>query len=307
MCNIVMQASGISKHYAGTAALQDVSLRFEQGKIYGMIGRNGAGKTTFIRVVTGLSYPDSGELMLFGKQGEQELVKQRKRIGCIIESPVLQANMTAEENLDLTRIARGIPNRERVREVLEMVGLTGTGKKKAKHFSLGMQQRLGIAAALLSDPELLILDEPMNGLDPVGIVEMRTILSSLAAERNITIVISSHILEELYQTATNFIIIDQGKILEEVTRPQLDERCKKHIFFVTDTTPRATTVLEGALQTRNYRVMPGSRILLYDYVNDVQRVMAALNQGNVNVLDFGITGDSLESYFINCIGGKVHA
>lgn len=307
MENIVLQLSAVTKRYGGKAALQDISLSLRQGGIYGFIGRNGAGKTTLIRLITGLSFPDSGEILLFGKHGEKALAKQRKRVGCMIEEPVLYGGMTAQENLECIRLARGIPNRERICEALAMTGLADAGKKKVRHFSLGMRQRLGIAAALLGSPELLLLDEPMNGLDPIGITEMRGLLCSLARERGVTILISSHILDELYQLAAHFIIIEQGKIVEELTRLQLDERCKRHISLHTDHPPRTALLLEEALHTQNYKVLPGNRIHLYDYVDDAQQVLHTLQQGGIQILDFEITGENLENYFIHCIGGHKNA
>ena len=205
MDSIILEAKGITKKYRQTLALDNVELKLQKGKIYGFIGQNGAGKTTFLRMVTGLAFPTSGELSLWGKTGEKGLQEQRKRIGCIIEGPALYPSMTAYQNLEVQRLQRGIPDKGIIDKTLKMVGLADTGRKKVRNFSLGMKQRLGIAIALLNTPEFLILDEPINGLDPQGIVDVRNLIKSLNKEYGMTIIISSHILEELYNTTTDFI------------------------------------------------------------------------------------------------------
>ncbi|MBR6483649.1 MAG: ATP-binding cassette domain-containing protein, partial [Clostridiales bacterium] len=202
MNSIVMETKGITKKYKHTLALDNVALKLEKGKIYGFIGQNGAGKTTLIRLITGLSFPTGGEISLWGKTGEKELQEQRKRIGSLIEGPALYPYMTAYQNMETQRIQRGIPDKSIIDKTLKLVGLEDTGKKKVRNFSLGMKQRLGIAVALLNTPEFLILDEPINGLDPSGIVDVRNLIKKLNKEYGMTILISSHILEELYNTAT---------------------------------------------------------------------------------------------------------
>lgn len=207
MSSVILEAHDLTKEYRHTVALDHIDLKIEKGKIYGFIGQNGAGKTTFLRLVTGLAFPTSGTLSLWGKTVEKELQEQRKRIGCMIETPALFPTMTAYQNMEIQRIQRGIPDKAVIQKTLDMVGLKDTGKKAVRNFSLGMRQRLGIAIALLNTPEFLILDEPINGLDPAGIVEIRNLLKSLNKEYGMTILVSSHILEELYQTASEFILI----------------------------------------------------------------------------------------------------
>ena len=231
MSSVILEAHDLTKEYRHTVALDHIDLKIEKGKIYGFIGQNGAGKTTFLRLVTGLAFPTSGTLSLWGKTVEKELQEQRKRIGCMIETPALFPTMTAYQNMEIQRIQRGIPDKAVIQKTLDMVGLKDTGKKAVRNFSLGMRQRLGIAIALLNTPEFLILDEPINGLDPAGIVEIRNLLKSLNKEYGMTILVSSHILEELYQTASEFILIDKGKIIEEISDRELNDRCKRHIAF----------------------------------------------------------------------------
>lgn len=212
MSSVILEAHDLTKEYRHTVALDHIDLKIEKGKIYGFIGQNGAGKTTFLRLVTGLAFPTSGTLSLWGKTVEKELQEQRKRIGCMIETPALFPTMTAYQNMEIQRIQRGIPDKAVIQKTLDMVGLKDTGKKAVRNFSLGMRQRLGIAIALLNTPEFLILDEPINGLDPAGIVEIRNLLKSLNKEYGMTILVSSHILEELYQTASEFMILCQEKV-----------------------------------------------------------------------------------------------
>ncbi|MGF7047656.1 ABC-2 type transport system ATP-binding protein [Paenibacillus sp. DS2015] len=299
----VLKTVNLTKSYHGIKALQDVSVTLEFGKIYGLIGQNGAGKTTLMRLVTGLSFPTSGSVELFGHTGEKALQIERRRIGCMIEYPSLTPNMTAKENLTFHRIMRGIPNKEVEDEVLELVGLTDTGKKKAKDFSLGMKQRLGIAVALLGNPELLILDEPINGLDPLGVVEVRNLLKKLCEEQQLTILISSHNLPELYQTATDYIIIHNGEVKQTLTLTQLEERCKHHLLISCDQPEKLVSILEMKLNTTNYKVMPDKNIKLYDYVNDKERVSRVLFESGIIVTNLSNEGDTLEDYFISVIGG----
>lgn len=307
MTNCVLQTFGITKAYKNTLALDNISVTIKKGGIYGFAGQNGAGKTTFMRVVSGLSFTDKGEIKLFGSSDKKTIAKQRKRMGCIIETPSFYSYMNAYENMEAMRITRGVPNKNAINRVLEIVGLSNTGKKKIQDFSMGMKQRLGIAAVLLGEPEFLMLDEPMNGLDPVSIVEIRELLVRLAAEKQITILVSSHILAELYNLATNYIIIHQGRILQEITKEQLDERCKKHISIYLNDTPLAAVILEHTLRTRNYKIMPDNSITLYDFIDDVQKVITAFSENGIVIKNITVAGDSLENYFINTIGGIRHA
>ncbi|UNK18381.1 ABC transporter ATP-binding protein [Paenibacillus sp. N3/727] len=303
MKRYVVKTNSLTKSYRTFFALHDVSITMEPGKIYGLIGQNGAGKTTLMRLLAGLSFPTKGNIELFGHRGERALQDERKRLGCMIENPGFVPYMTAKENLKFHRIMRGVPNKEIEGELLELVGLADTGNKKAKNFSLGMKQRLGIAIALLGNPELLILDEPINGLDPLGVVEIRNLLKKLCEERQMTILISSHNLPELYQTVTNYIIIHKGEIKQTLTLEQLDENCKHHIHISCDQPEKLTSVLEMQLNTTNYKVMPDKTVKLYDYWNEKDLVAKTVYENGIVVSKFSIEGDTLENYFISVIGG----
>jgi len=303
MKQYILKINNLTKCYHGTNALSDVSITMEAGKIYGLIGQNGAGKTTLMRLITGLSFPTKGSIELFGHSGEKALKLERKRLGSMIEYPSIVPNMTAKENIKLHRIMRGIPDKEIEDELLELVGLHGTGKKKAKNFSLGMKQRLGIAVALIGNPELLILDEPINGLDPLGVIEMRNLLKKLCDERQMTILISSHNLPELYQTATDYIIIHKGKIKRTLTMEQLDECCKHHLSIGCEEPEKLVSILEMRLNTKNYKVMPNKTVKLYDYLDEKETVARVLFENGIIVTNLSNEGDTLEDYFVSIVGG----
>ncbi|MFF2018469.1 MULTISPECIES: ABC transporter ATP-binding protein [Bacillales] len=304
MNSYVVQTHHLSKNYGDYTALRQVSIRLKGGHIYGLIGQNGAGKTTLMRLLAGLAFPTEGSIELFGHSGKYPLQEERKRLGCMIEHPGFVPYMTAKQNLKLHRMMRGVPNEEIEDELLELVGLADTGRKKARDFSLGMKQRLGIAIALLGSPEVLILDEPINGLDPLGVIEIRNLLRLLCEERQMAILISSHNLPELYQTATNYIIIHKGEIKQTLTQEQLDERCKHHILIRCDQPEKLTSVLETELGTLNYKVMPDRTVKLYDCLDQLERVARAIHDKGIVVTKFNVEGETLENYFISCLGGE---
>jgi ABC-2 type transport system ATP-binding protein len=304
MSEHVLKTTNLTKSYHGAYALRDVSITMDPGKIYGLIGQNGAGKTTLMRIITGLSFQGEGHIQLFGHSDKQGLQVERKRMGSMIENPGLIPNMSAKDNLTFHRIMRGIPNKEIEDELLEMVGLTEAGTKKSKNFSLGMKQRLGIAIALLGSPELLILDEPINGLDPIGVVEIRNLLKKLCEEQQMTILISSHNLPELYQTATDYIIIHKGEIKRTLTLEQLEENCSHHIHIACNLPEKLTVVLETQLRTTNYKVMPDKTVKLYDYLDEKELVAKTLYENGIIITNFSTEGDTLENYFISVIGGE---
>ena len=306
MNTAVLETNALTKKYKHTTALDHVSLRLEKGEIYGFIGQNGAGKTTLLRLITGLSFPTQGELSLWGKSTPSGLQEQRRRIGCMIETPALYPNLTAAQNLEVQRIQRGIPDKSIIPGCLKTVGLQDTGKKKARNFSLGMRQRLGIALALLSTPEFLILDEPVNGLDPAGIVEIRRLLGQLNREYGITILVSRHILEELYQTASHFILIDRGRIIEELTDRELDERCKRCLSIRTKDPQKALLLLEQKLDTEEMQLMPDGSIRLYEHTDEPELAAQILSDAGILVTGLQQEGDTLEEYFLNRIGGGRH-
>lgn len=221
----------------------------------------------------------------------------------MIETPALFPNLTAYQNMEIQRIQRGIPDRKMIEKTLQLVGLQETGNKRIRNFPLGMRQRLGIGIALLNTPEFLILDEPINGLDPAGIVEIRTLLKTLNREYGMTVLISSHILEELYQTASKFILIDNGNIIEEISNRKLDERCKRHIAIRTANTKQAIIVLGAQLHTDAFKVMPDGTIRLYEYLDDMDRVAGVLSEAHILVTGLSVSGDTLEDYFLNKVGG----
>lgn len=302
----VLKTTNLTKTYRGVHAIHQVSVTLKAGSIVGLIGQNGAGKSTLMRLIAGLSFPTSGSIELFGRTGEKELQSERQRIGCMIEAPSLALHMTAKDNLRYNRILRGIPNEEVEDELLALVGLGDTGRKKVKNFSLGMKQRLGIAVALLGRPELLILDEPINGLDPMGVVEIRQLLKRLSEEQQMTILISSHNLPELYQTATDYIIVHQGEVKQTLTLAQLEERCKQHLLISCDQPEQLVSVLETKLSTTNYQVMPNKDIKLYDFMDDKERVARVLFENGIVATNLSNEGDTLEDYFISVIRGEQH-
>lgn len=304
MSEYILKSNHLTKVYKTDYALNRVNMSIKKGAIYGFIGQNGAGKSTLIRIVSGLAFPTDGSIELFGKRDEQELSEARKRIGSIIESPSLYPNMTARENLETHRLLRGIPGKSCIGKTLTLVGLQDTGRKKAKNFSLGMKQRLGLAIALLGDPEFLILDEPTNGLDPMGVVEMRELLKKLNRENGITILISSHILSELHLLATHFGIIHKGELLEQLSANELNEKCQHYLHIKVDDVGKATSVIEGELAASEYEVMPDGTIKLYRYVDTPGKVSVALTAAGLVIEQFMPMGEDLEAYFTSRIGGE---
>jgi ABC-2 type transport system ATP-binding protein len=302
----VLTTIDLTKKYKEQTALDRVNMVVEKGDIYGFIGQNGAGKSTLLRMVTALARPTSGTVSLFGESNEAGLIEARKRVGAIIESPALHPDMSAHDNLEVHRLLRGIPGKACLAKTLALVGLQDTGKKKVKNFSLGMKQRLGLAIALLGDPELLILDEPTNGLDPGGIVELRELVKRLNREMGLTILISSHILSELHQMATKYGIIHRGRLLEQLTHDDLNEKCRQHLRIRVDDPSKAATVLEMELGTPDYEVLQDGTIKLYSLDHDVRRVSMALTSSGLVIEYFAPGGDDLEGYFTKRVGGELH-
>ena len=306
MANEILVTRGLTKRYGNHLAVDHVELSIQKGQIYGLVGRNGAGKTTIIRMVTAQTVPTEGEVSLFGASGERELSKMRARTGAMVETPSFYPYLTARQNLEYYRIQRGIPGRRVVDEVLEEVDLAGTGKKTFKNFSLGMKQRLGLALALMNHPDLLLLDEPINGLDPEGIVEFRNILLELNRQRETTILISSHILSELSNIATHYGFLDGGRMLEQVSAARLREKCRACLQLTVDDAARAALVLEQELGTRDYEVLPGNLLRLYDRLDRPQTVTAALMGAGVALIGAENKNANLEDYFLGLIGGVRH-
>lgn len=305
MKEYILKTYNISKKYKKNLVVDNVSISVKRGDIYGFIGQNGAGKTTIMKMITGLVNPSEGYIEIFKEVEKNKLNKERKRIGALIETPALYLDMSASENLELLRIQKGVPGSSCINEKLKLVGLENTGKKKVKQFSLGMKQRLGIAMALLADPEILILDEPVNGLDPKGIVEIRDLLKKLNKEKNMTIIISSHLLSELNQIATCYGIINHGKLIEEISQKELHNKCKKALRIKVDDINRAVVCLESVLKTTNFKVLKDNTIKLYDYIDKQIEVSKALISSNVIIEEIVSIGDDLEDYFMNLIGGSL--
>lgn len=303
MSDYVIKAISITKMYKKHKVLDDLSINIKKGDIYGLIGKNGAGKTTMIRVLTGLVIPNEGQVELFGHSEKNEIIKERGRMGVLIDSPAIYLNMTARENLELIKIQRGIPGTKCIDEVLNLVGLKDIEKKKTKNFSLGMKQRLGIAMALLSDPELLVLDEPINGLDPIGIKQIRELLLKLNKERGITILISSHILSELTQTCNRFCFINNGKLIEEITAGELSDKCRTYLYLKISDSSEVSIILENELGIKDYEVFSDNILRIYDEF-DGEKITLVLAKHNIGVKEIMQMGESLEDYFTKLVGGK---
>ncbi len=302
MKEVILQTKNISKFYGNAAAVDNVSMTIRRGDIYGLIGRNGAGKTTLTRVITSLTSATGGELKLFGESSAAGLNRARKRIGCVIEIPALYPNLSAAQNLEYYRILKGVPDRNSIEKVLGMVGLTDTGKKKFKNFSLGMKQRLGIALALLDNPDFIILDEPINGLDPMGIVEMRDTFKRLNQEHNITLMISSHILNELSLVATRYGIINKGKLMKELTNDELREECQKGISVIVDDKEKAVSIVETRCNIKKYKVVNDHEIRIYDCQEAPSEINCRLVNEGIRVSGLKEVGDNLEDYFVSLVG-----
>lgn len=307
MSKTVLETRNLTKRYKTQLALSHVDLCLKQGRIYGLIGKNGAGKTTLMRMIAGLGFPTEGSIELFGRSIQEDLAKTGKRMGALIESAGLVGGMSAKENMHLQCLMKGIPNYELEDELLNLVGLADTGRKKVKNFSLGMRQRLGIATTLIGDPDFLMLDEPINGLDPSGVIEIRNLLKKMSGYDSKTILISSHNLPELYQVATDYIIIHNGEIREILSHEELEDRCKAYITLESTDVNQLTTVLESRLHTDQFKVMPDNSVRLFDLLDERERLGRILHENGVIVTKLAVFETSLEDYFMNVIGGKKYA
>ena len=305
MSNYLLETNVLSKKYKNHFAVHNVNLHIKRGEIYGLVGKNGAGKTTIMRMISGLATPTSGEITLFGETGTKSKT-YFSRIGVLIEAPGLYGDMSAADNLKLKKIGIGLHEKDYIPSLLKLVGLADVGKKKVKHFSLGMRQRLGIAMALIGEPDLLVLDEPINGLDPEGIVEVREILIRLAKERNITIMISSHLLEELSKMATVYGFIQKGELIKEVSHDQLMKECKEYIEIQLDDPRLATPVLDQ-MGITDYKVVSQHTIQVYEQLTRNSEINLALAQANIVIRSIIISQVSLEDYFLNLVGGGANA
>lgn len=300
MGNSVINMCGLSKTYRKREVLHDFHLTVEQGHICGLIGPNGAGKTTVMKILAGLIPQNSGTLEFFGDS--DDLDKARGRMSFMIEQPIISTRLTARENLEYIRYLRGYPDERRIDEVLELVGLSDTGKKKAGKFSLGMKQRLGIGMAILPKPEVMILDEPMNGLDPEGMVEMRRLLKRMQEEWGVTILISSHLLSELSELCTDFSILNRGNLVENLSREELIVKCRNHISLRTDDINEAAAMLEEKLAIRDYKVIHGEEIHIFERTDQVYHISKTLSEGGLVITKLSEEGQSLEDYYLGKAG-----
>lgn len=297
----VLKATGITKKYGAAKALDKVSIEIKRGMIYGLIGENGAGKSTFMRTIMGLISIDEGSIELFGTT---DLQAARRRMGQSIETPALYPELTARDNLRIQAANGGVSDRE-IEDLLKMMRLENTGKKKAKNFSLGMRQRLAIANALITNPEFLILDEPTNGMDPAGMAEMREIIQRLVKERGITVLLSSHLLDELSQIATHYGILHEGHLIKELSKEELAQESRQFIKIDTSATEQAVTVLDS-LGYRDYFVQSSRVIQLFEGIDQVAAINQALVEAKVPVDGIHLVGQKLEDYFLQLAGGNPH-
>ena len=297
----VLQTDSLTKTYKTTKALDRLTMNVERGAIYGFVGRNGAGKTTLIRLICGLQLPTEGSFTLYGCPNTgREITKARRRMGAVVETPSIYLSMTAEQNLRQQYQILGLPSYEGVGELLELVGLQDTGRKKAKNFSLGMRQRLGIAVALAGDPDFLILDEPANGLDPQGIVEIRELILRLNRERQITVLISSHILDELSRLATHYGFIDGGRMVREISAKDLEASCRKCLrLTVSDARPLTAALDKMGLE---YSIRSDTEADVYG-APSVTELTLALHAAGCEIKNIREHDESLESYYMNLVGG----
>ncbi len=297
----VLQTDSLTKKYRSFQALNGLSMHVPKGAIYGFVGKNGAGKTTLIRLICGLQEPTSGEFTLYGKKNNsRDIVKSRRRMGAVVETPAIYLDMTAEDNLKQQYLILGLPSYDGIPELLRLVGLENTGKKKARHFSLGMKQRLGIAVSLVGDPDFLVLDEPIIGLDPQEIVEIRELILIFDREYQITVLISRHILDELSRLATHYGIIDHGRMVKELSAPELDAASRKCVRIEVSDTAVLARVLDS--MKLEYRILSEATADIFAKIN-VTQLTVALAKEDCEVLSIQENDESLESFFISLVGG----
>lgn len=297
----VLTTNALCKHYKNFKALNGLSMHVPKGAIYGFVGKNGAGKTTLIRLICGLQPATGGEFTLYGVKGtDREIGKARHRMGAVVEMPSLYLDMTARDNLRQQYRILELPSCEGMEELLNLVGLGDVGRKKVRHFSLGMRQRLGIAVALAGDPDFLVLDEPVNGLDPQGIIEIRELILKLNRERQITVLVSSHILGELSKIATCYGFIDRGMLVKEISAGELWRECRKCLCLTVSDTRALARVLDG--MGMEYTVLSDNRADIYGEA-EITALVMALNEQGCRVISVKEREESLESYYMSIVGG----
>ena len=302
MSDNILITNNLTKRYGDKYAADKINIHVNKGQIYGLIGRNGAGKTTILKMLSGLSTPTDGSYSILGKTGK-ELDSVRSKVGALIENPGLYLNLSAYENLKLKCIAMDRNEDKYINELLSLVGLQHTGKKASKNFSMGMKQRLGIALALIGDPEIIILDEPINGLDPQGIAEMRDILTTLSKEKGLTIIISSHILEELAKIADAYGIIHDGKLLVEMTAGELEEKCGEYTVLKTDNNKKTADILEKFGVT-DFSQIDDETIHINVKMNNKGKIIQELVISEVDIREIAEKRITLEQYYFDLTGGR---
>lgn len=301
MNDYVIECNGLTKHYRNQCALNHLDLNITKGEIFGLIGQNGAGKSTMMKILAGLIYPSEGDFRLFGKHPDEDPFIYR-RIGALIEQPGIYGNMNAYENMKIKALSIGCFDHENICSLLDICGLDPKNKKKARALSLGMKQRLGLALAMLGNPEILILDEPVNGLDPQGINGIRKALQRINEERNVTILLSSHILEELSKIATSYGIIKDGNLIEHITKQELEDQCRDYCRIQVEDVKKAVYVLEEICHISKFEVCDGEIIHIFDYM-DTSLIVEAMVKHEVRLFEITVHKQNLESYFLSLTGG----
>lgn len=297
----VLQTHALNKCYGKYKVLNGLSMNVPRGSIYGLVGKNGAGKTTLIRVICGLQRPSSGSYLIYGiENGSREISAARRRMGAVVETPSIYLDMTAADNLKTQYKILGLPSYDGIDEILKLVGLENTGSKKAKNFSLGMRQRLGIAVALAGDPDFLVLDEPVNGLDPQGIIEMRELILRLNKKMNITVLISSHILDELARVATHFGFVDGGTIVKEISAAELADACRSCLRITVSDINVLSRVLDS--KGMEYSILSDSTADIFGNVSITDLTLCLADQG-CEIRSVHERDESLENYYMNLVGG----
>jgi ABC-2 type transport system ATP-binding protein len=296
-----MELEGLSKSFGKKKAVDNFSLKIEKGHICGLIGPNGAGKTTIMKMMASLAEPDFGDMKFFGSN---DLDTARSRMSFIIEEPYMEFAMTARQNMEYLRFVRGVADEGRIDMLLDFVGLADTGKKKVGKFSLGMKQRLGLAMSLLSKPEIMVLDEPINGLDPEGIIDIRKMLLKLAEEEKISILISSHILKELSELCTDYAIVNHGRLIEELSHEELLAKTKTYISLKTNDIGKTCTILEDDLEIHEYKVNPENEIMIFEGLEDIEFISGTITSNGLIITKLNLEGESLEDYYMGKVGDQ---
>ena len=304
MSKYVIETKNLTKQYGTQKSVADLNIHVKQGRIYGLLGRNGAGKTTTMKMLLGLTQPTSGEVTIWGQPLRTNEKKLLPRIGYLIESPGFYPNLTATENLRIFATLRGVPSRNAIKNALDLVGLPYKDKKLFSQYSLGMKQRLAIALAIMHDPELLILDEPINGLDPIGIAEVRSFIRDLCNERGKTILISSHILSEIALLADDIGIIDHGALLEEESLAELEAKSSRHIRFTVSSTTQAARILEQGFHETQFTIQDDYKMRLHNLGIPVGEIVTAFVENGLTVSEAYVCEESLEDYFKRVTGGE---